>query len=83
MKMEVFDLNIYARKEVVAGMNDTDLAMVMAKKIAKREHCDVDVINAFTGEVVYSLVCYLHITYNEDMGEIEKYYEVKEREWHI
>ena len=81
MKMEIFEYNIYAKKEIVAGTNDLDLAKKIALKIAKREHCDVDIINAFTGEVHQSLVCYWHITYNEKQDIIEKYFEVKEREW--
>lgn len=81
MKMEIFEYNISARQEIVAGTNDLDLAKKIAFKIAKREHCDVDIINAFTGEVHQSLVCYLHITYNTDMEELEKFYEVKERVW--
>lgn len=81
MKMEIFEYNIYAKKEIIAGTNDLDLAKKIAFKIAKRKHCDVDIINAFTGEVHQSLVCYLHITYNEKVEEIEKYYEVKERVW--
>lgn len=81
MKMEIFEYNIYAKKEIVAGTNDLDLAKKIAFKLAKREHCDVDIINAFTGEVHQSLACYLHITYNEKQEELEKYYEVKEVEW--
>ena len=81
MKMEIFEYNIYAKKEVIAGTNDLDLAKKIAFKLAKREHCDVDIINAFTGEVHQSLVCFLHMTYNADLEEIEKFYEVKERVW--
>jgi hypothetical protein len=81
MKMEIFEYNIYAKKEIVAGTNDLDLAKKIAFKIAKREHCDVDIINAFTGEVHQSLACYSHITYNETQEILEKYYEVKEVEW--
>ena len=79
--MEIFEYNIYVKKEVVVGTNDLDLAKKIAFKIAKREHCDVDIINAFTGEVHQSLVCQLHIIYNADREEIEKHYEVKERWW--
>lgn len=81
MKMEIFEYNISAKNEVVAGTNDLDLAKKIAFKIAKRQHCDVDIINAFTGEVHQSLICYLHITYNADCEELEKFYEVKERVW--
>lgn len=51
MKMEVFEYNIYAKKEIVAGTNNFDLAKKIAFVVAKREHCDVDIINAFTGEI--------------------------------
>ena len=79
--MEVFEYNIYAKKEIVAGTNDLELAKKIAFKISKREHCDVDIINAFTGEVHQSLISYLHVTYNADSEKIEKFYTVKEREW--
>ena len=79
MKMEIFEYNIYVKQEVVAGTNDLDLAKKIAFKMAKRDHCDVDIINAFTGEVHHSLVCIVHVAYNADMQEIEKFYEVKER----
>ena len=81
MKMEIFEYNIYAKKEIVAGTNDLDLAKKIAFKIAKRQHCDVDIINAFTGEVHQSLVSILRVAYNANQEEIEKYYEVKEWEW--
>ena len=81
MKMEIFEYNICAKQEIVAGTNDLDLAKKIAFKIAKRQHCDVDIINAFTGEIHQSLVSYLHITYNADGEELEKFYEVKERVW--
>jgi hypothetical protein len=79
--MNVFEYNICTKKKAVAGTDDLELAKKIAFKLAKREHCDVDIINAFTGEVHQSLVSYLHITYNEELEEIEKYYEVKEVEW--
>ena len=81
MKMEVFEYGVYAKKELVAGFNDLDRATAYAFKVSKREHCDTDVINSFTGEVHKSYCCYLKITYNTDLEEIEKFYEVKEREW--
>ena len=81
MKMEIFEYNIYVKKENVAGVNDLDLAKKIAFKIAEREHCDVDVINAFTGEVHQSLVCYLYVTYNANHEKLEEFYKVKEREW--
>ena len=81
MKMEVFEFGVYVKQEIVAGFNDLDRAISYAQKICKTEHCDVDIINAFTGEVHKSYGCYLHITYNATKEIIEKYYEVKEREW--
>lgn len=81
MKMEIFEFTVYAKDEIVAGFNDLDKAVRYAFKISKREHCDTDVINAFTGEVHKSWCCFLTVTYNADLEEIEKYYEVKEREW--
>lgn len=81
MLMNVFEYNICTKKKAVAGTDDLELAKKIAFKLAKREHCDVDIINAFTGEVHQSLECHLHITYNEKLEEIEKYYEVKEVEW--
>lgn len=81
MKMEIFEYNIYVKKENVVGTNDLELAKEIAHQLAIENHCDVDVINAFTGEVHCSYVSYLHITYNADNEEIEKIYEVKEREW--
>ena len=81
MLMNVFEYNICTKKKAVAGTDDLELAKKIAFKIAKRQHCDVDIINAFTGEVHQSLVSILRVTYNANMEEIEKYYEVKEEEW--
>ena len=81
MMMNVFEHTIYAKKNAVAGTDDLELAKKIAFKIAKREHCDVDIINALTGEVEQSLCCILHVAYNADQEEIEKYYEVKENKW--
>jgi hypothetical protein len=81
MKMEIFEYQVLARTELVAGFNDLDRAIKYAQKVCKREHCDVNVVNAFTGEIHKSYCSYLHVTYNEGLQEIEKYYEVKEREW--
>jgi hypothetical protein len=79
--MNVFEYNICTKKKAVAGTDDLELAKKIAFKLAKREHCDVDIINAFTGEVHQSLACFLHVTYNETQEILEKYYEVKEVEW--
>ena len=84
MKMEVFEYNICSKRQggnAVAGTNDLEYASDMAYNVANTEHCDVDVINAFTGEVHLSLVCYVHIIYNDELEELERTYEVKEREW--
>lgn len=84
MKMEIFEYNICSHKkrgEAVAGTNDLEYARDMAYNVANTEHCDVDIINAFTGEVHLSLVCYVHVTYNDELEELERMYEVKEREW--
>lgn len=81
MKMNVFEYTITAKQNDIAGCDDIELAKKIAFKVAKRKHCDVDVINAFTGEVVLSLVCFIHLTYNAEMEEVEKFYEVKERVW--
>lgn len=81
MKMNVFEYTVSAKHEDIAAFDDLEHAKAYARVISKTEHCDTDVINAFTGEVHQSLVCSLHITYNEDIEEIEEYYEIKEREW--
>lgn len=81
MKMNVFEYTVAAKYEDIASFENLDHANAFARSIAKTMHCDVDVINAFTGEVHTSLCCQLHITYNAEMEELEKYYEVKEREW--
>ena len=81
MKMNVFEYAVTARGEDVAGFDNLEHASMFALKLAKHEHCDVDIINAFTGEVHLSLCSYLHITYNADKNEVEKFYEVKERAW--
>lgn len=81
MKMEIFEFNIYVKKQEVVGTNDLELAKEIAYHLAETNHCDVDVINAFTGEVHCSYVSYMHITFNAQCEEIETTYEVKEREW--
>ena len=81
MKMEIFEFGVYAKGEIIAGFNDLDRANAYAFRVSKKEHCDTDVINSFTGEVHKSYACYLHITYNDTEEILEKYYEVKEREW--
>jgi len=81
MLMNVFEYNICTKKKAVAGTDDFELAKEIAFKLAGKEHCDIDIINAFTGEVHFSLACYVHIVYNEEHEEVDKYYEVKEEEW--
>lgn len=81
MLINAFEFTITAKKEVVAGADDLDLAKKLARTVAKTHHCDVDIVNAFTGEVHQSLVCYVHIAYDEKRKQLKKYYEVKEREW--
>lgn len=81
MKMEVFEYGIYARKEEVAGANDLEFAEQIAHLTANTMHCDVDIINSFTGEVHLSLVCLKHIVWHADKEIVETYYEVKERGW--
>lgn len=81
MKMEIFEFGVYAKGEIIAGFNDLDKAVKYAFKECKRERCDIDVINSFTGEVHKSYSCYLHMAYNATHEVVEKYYEVKEREW--
>lgn len=81
MKMEIFEYGVYVKQEIVAGFNDLEKANAYAFKCAKREHCDVDVINSFTGEVHKSYCSFLTITYNAEGEVFEKFYAVKEREW--
>ena len=56
MKMNVFEYTIATHERDVAGPDQLEYARDMAYNVANTEHCDVDVINAFTGEVVMSLV---------------------------
>lgn len=64
MKMEVFEYTIYAREEKVAGANDVALAKQIARRVANIMHCNVDVIDTFTGEIIFSLVCFTHTVWN-------------------
>ena len=81
MKMEVFEYTIYAKKEEVAGANDLDFAKQIAYFTANTMHCDVDVINSFTGEIIFSLVCFAYTIWNTVKKTAKIHYEVKEREW--
>ena len=78
MKMNVFEYTITDGRNDIASCEDLDLAKDIAYQLAEEKHCDIDVINAFTGEVVYSLECYIHLTlyHNRPM---DKCYEIKER----
>lgn len=80
MKMNVFEYTITDGVKAIAGCEDLDLAKGIAYHLAEEKHCNIDVINAFTGEVVYSLECYIHLTFLLNR-EIDKSYEIKERVW--
>lgn len=81
MKMNVFEFTVSAKHEDIASFENLDHAIAFAKSIANIEHCDVDIINAFTGEVHKSFVCYAYIAYNPLTTEPFTFYKVKEREW--
>ena len=81
MKMNVFEYTITDGNNDIAGCDDIELAKEVANIVAVEKHCDVDVINAFTGEVVYSLESFIHITLDAYGKEISKIYETKVREW--
>ena len=81
MKMEVFEYTIYTNKEEVAGANDLEFAKQIAYLTAETMHCNVDIIDSFTGEVHLSLVCYTYIAYNPLKKEAFTFYKIKEREW--
>lgn len=78
MMMQVYEYNVYAKEKEVAGFDDVTRAECYARMVAHKEHCDVDVINAFTGEIHWHAQSYVHVTYNADMEEIETHYVVKE-----
>ena len=81
MKMNVFEYTITDGNCDIAGCEDLELAKEIANIVAVEKHCDVDVINAFTGEVVYSLESFTYITINAYGKEIGRTYETKAREW--
>lgn len=81
MQMEIFEYNITDGKSNIAGCEDIETAKEVALMLATEKHCDIDVISAFTGEVVYMLETVIHITLNCYGQEIEKTYETREREW--
>lgn len=81
MKMNVFEYTITDGKSDIAGCENINIAKEVALMLATEKHCDIDIINAFTGEVVYSLECLIYITLNCYEQEIEKTYEVREKEW--
>ena len=81
MKMNVFEFTISAKHEDIAGFENLGMAIDFAKDFAEKHHCDVDVINAFTGEVHKSFVSYKIVTYNADNEQIEFKYRVAERVW--
>jgi hypothetical protein len=81
MKMNVFEYTVAAKHEEIASFENLDHAKAFARHIANEEHCDVDIINAFTGEVHLSLVCYAYVAYNPLKDKTVTFYKVKEREW--
>ena len=78
MKMEIYEFNVCTHEGAIAGFNNLEKACAYAFKISKREHCDTDVINAFTGEVHKSYSCYVTLVCDIDNEHL--CYEVKERE---
>lgn len=80
MKMNVFEYTITDGANDIASCEDLDLAKGIAYHLAEEKHCNIDVINAFTGEVVYSLECHIHLTFLLNR-QIDKSYEIKERVW--
>ena len=81
MKMNVFEFTVSAKHEDIAGFENLADAIAFARHIANEQHCDVDVINAFTGEVHKSFVCYEYMAYNPQQAELFTFYKVKERVW--
>lgn len=81
MKMNVFEFTVSAKHEDIAGFENLADAIAFARHIANEQHCDVDVINAFTGEVHKSFVSYKIVIYNADNEQIEFKYRVAERVW--
>lgn len=77
MLMNVYEYNVSVKGECVAGFNDLDDAKEFAMLQAEKYHCDVDVINAFTGEVHLSLVCYRLVKYNAVNEILEEFYNIK------
>lgn len=84
MLMNVYEYNVSVKGECVAGFNDLDDAKAFARHTAneQRDLCDVIVINAFTGEVHLILSVAVTITYNSDLKEVRRTYEVKES-WEV
>lgn len=81
MKMNVFEFTIFDGKNDIASCEDLDTAKEIALLLATEKHCNIDVINSFTGEVSYSLESYHIITFNAYNEIVSDRYEVKEREW--
>jgi hypothetical protein len=81
MKMNVFEYTITDGNFDIAGCDDLELAKEIANMLAVEKHCNIDVINAFTGEVSYSLESFIHITLDAYGNEVSKIYETKVREW--
>jgi hypothetical protein len=77
MLMNVYEYNVSVKGENKAGFDDIDEAKDYAIAQAEKHHCDVDVINAFTGEVHLSLVCYRWVKYNAVNETLEEFYDIK------
>lgn len=81
MKMNVFEFTVSAKGEDIAAFENLKYAIEFAKSYAEKQFCDVDVVNAFTGEVHKSYVTYAHLIYNSQQECLKTMYDVKEREW--
>lgn len=81
MKMNVFEYTITAKKKDIAGFENLADAIAFAKHIANEQHCDVVIINAFTGEVCYEAYVIVRVTYNAYFEELSRNYEIKEKKW--
>ena len=78
MLMNVYEYNVAVKGECVAGFNDLDDAKAFARHSANEKHCEVMIINAFTGEVRLVLSVVVTIDYNSDLEEIRRTYKVIE-----
>ena len=81
MKMNVFEYTVTAKEQDIAGFENPADAIAFARHIANEQHCDVVVINAFTGEVCYEAYVIVRVTYNAYFEELSRDYEIKEKKW--